>query len=78
MDIVIKTYKGKPNSLQHDFKRDAQRMMSRGYGIESQSVIPGRRGCAKSLFYLCLLGIPFLFDRPKDTMMVTYRLRPVT
>lgn len=73
--LVVKSYRGQGQSIYTQYQRDLPIMEARGYTAESQQVIPGQRGGCLMLCGVLTLGLLFLFVRPQNTLMVTYRLK---
>jgi hypothetical protein len=69
--VITRHYRGSQASLTQQCDADASRLLADGYRVESQEVIPGRRGCLGVSFGVVTLGIWFLFTRPKDVVVVT-------
>ena len=72
--VVLKTYTGIRKDITKQFQRDMPRMLAQGYQVESQQLIPGHRGGCLMMLGVVTFGIVALLIRPKDTLMVTYRL----
>jgi hypothetical protein len=71
---VVKTYKGKPGQIQRAFERDMQKMAEQGYEVASQSTLPGKRGGCLGCLGVLTVGLIWLFVRPDDRLIVTYKL----
>ncbi|HCG02336.1 MAG TPA: hypothetical protein DEV93_17565 [Chloroflexi bacterium] len=72
-DTVIRTYTGSQTSIYRQFEADLRWMQERGYEVVSQSAMTGHRGGCMGCLGVLTLGILFLFVRPSDTLIVTYR-----
>ncbi len=59
--VVVKTYTGRDRRLTRKYRKELRKMVKKGYTVESQAIIAGRRG--------------FFFRGTSDHMVVTYRLR---
>lgn len=69
----VRQYRGNAQSIQLAFQADLARMQAQGYEPISQSTIPGHRGGCMGCLGVATLGLMFLFVRPQDTLIVTYR-----
>ena len=67
--LVVKRYK-----TDEEYQKDAQKMLSQGY--EVQSVISERpeQSCAMKLLGIFTLGLFLLIFKKKPVLVVTYRL----
>ena len=81
--VVIKTYKGRQQSANAQFQKDAARMAAQGYYPTTQAWAEGQYGCGDFLvaLVLCvvvigiLIFIFMLVVKPAGTLTVTYELR---
>ncbi len=73
--VIVKEYKGNRDTITAQFQHDMPLVLAQGYRLEHQQLIPGKRGGCLALLGILTLGILFLVVRPKDTLIVTYRLQ---
>jgi hypothetical protein len=81
--VVVRTYKGSPESAARLFHAEAAEMAKQGYFPVSQSYTPGAYTCGEFLVALLLVivligilvFIYMLIVKPPGTLQVTYELR---
>jgi hypothetical protein len=72
-DTVVRTYVGSQKGIHDQFVADLRFMQENGYEVVGQSAVPGHRGGCLGCLGVLSLGLLFLFVRPSDALIVTYR-----